>query len=145
MPTLQVCETRPWPFRANVEGCTQCGYNCATGVFTCASCKCCCPKAKHPYHGAERPYADKPYGPEGEQYDKPVNRAYEDRSYAEDTHAGGYREQERPYAAPEDRPYSAPDEKPYPGPEKEEDSSYGERPDGGGRCYHAQEEQRQEA
>jgi hypothetical protein len=137
-----------------VEGCTQCGYNCATGVFSCASCKCHCPKAKHPYHSAERPGADKPYNePDSDPYYKPVKRACEDRPYAEHTHADythrevDHREEERPYAAPEHRVYAAPDERPpYPAPEKEEEDGYGQKPDGYDRgSYHAQEQKMQEA
>lgn len=151
--TVTVCQNTPWPFRAAVEGCAQCGYNCATGVFSCASCKCHCPKAKHPYHNAERPGADKPYyEPDSDPYHKPVKRAYEDSPYADPTHADYtpreyHREEERPYAVPEHRAYAAPDDRPlYPAPEKEEEGSYGQKPDGyDGGSYHAQEQKMQEA
>ena len=56
----QVCNNQPWPFKANVEGCKGCTFNCATRQFTCTSCSCRCPQVSNAGY-------DQPDAQEGEQ------------------------------------------------------------------------------
>lgn len=45
--TRQVCNTQPWPFIADVDGCEDCIYNCVARTFTCRTCHCACPAKRH--------------------------------------------------------------------------------------------------
>lgn len=48
---LQVCGDLPWPFRASIGSCQQCGYDCVTGIFSCGSCTCRCSGHRGPSDG----------------------------------------------------------------------------------------------
>lgn len=143
-----MCANQPWPFRAEVDGCEGCTYNCGTGTFTCTSCRCHCPH--NSYGSYDQPYGDghQPYGQQGSYGGDHDGGSYEhdghegthgDKQYHEDSHEG-----EHYYKEGQEEEHSYGDSKQSYGEGEHSGGSYGEEKHSYGGDTHPYEEQEEE-